>query len=69
MTFTCLYQHVDVIRHDAPFDEAVPIPVEVEKRILHEGRDAGVAQVALTMPLVLVLFDKTTKRFCIIALF
>jgi len=60
---------VDVIGHDAPFDEAVAIPIEVEKRVLYERGEAGVTQVALAMPLILVLFDKATKRLCFVALF
>ena len=69
MPFTRLDQHVDVIGHDAPFDEAVPIPIEVEKPVLYERGDAGVTQVALAMPLILILFDKATKRLCFVALF
>ena len=60
---------MDVIGHDAPFDEAVAIPIEVEKRVLYERSDAGITQVALAMPLILVLFDQATKRLCFVALF
>ena len=69
MPFTRLDEHVDMIGHDAPFDEALPIPIEVEKRILYERGNAGIAQIALALPLILVLFDKATKRLCFILLF
>ena len=69
MPFPRLYQHVHVVGHDAPVEEAVPIPIEVEKRIFDKLGNTGIAQVALPMPSILVLFDPTSKFLCLFALF
>ncbi len=41
-----LDHRVDVIRHDAPGQEAVPRAVEVEQGRFHHGGDAGLAKAA-----------------------
>ncbi len=38
-----------VVRHDAPGHEPVASAVEVEQRVLDDGRDASVAEMALTV--------------------
>ena len=57
MTLPCLNNGVHVVRHDAPGQEQIPVPIEVQKRILYEPCDRLFTQPASAMARIFVLVN------------
>ncbi len=54
MTRQRLDQHIDMVRHDAPFEQAIALAIEMKQRLLHDLGDTRIAEVTLPMPGVFV---------------
>jgi len=59
-----LNEHVDVIGHDTPGDQAVTLSIEVFQRVLSQSGNPFVAQIAGTFAAIRILFDPFAQFHC-----
>ena len=55
------HQHMDVVRHDAPLQQSVALPVEPQQGVLDESRDLRTPEMALAPSGVFVARDSAAQ--------